>query len=797
MFKVLTCLTTEHDWRLVVLAAVICLVASVTAISLFNRARAANGRVRIAWIVTAAVAAGCGIWATHFVAMLAYTPGVQVGYELDFTALSLVAAIVITGVGLWLALIGNARFLPALAGAVVGGGVVAMHYTGMRALEVPGRLTWDPALVIASIMFGIAFGAAAMTVAVRRDDRGGMLIAALLLMLAILSHHFTAMGAAQILLDPTRIVDEAALSPATLAFLVANAALAILGLSLAGAFADQRLRDKDHQLATAVNNMAQGVVMFDANERMIVCNDRYLEMYGLPAKIIKPGCTLTELIAERHKRKNLIRDPMQYRAELIAAMACGDTLCDTFELQEGRTVYVVNRPIGNGNWVGTHDDITDRKRAERLIAHMAHHDSLTDLPNRAACAEYLQKTLEQAAKKNGTFAVLCVDIDRFKEVNDVFGHLTGDGLLREVSVRLQRAAEDIFLARLGGDEFTLISSEGEQPGTAEQLADRLIDAIARDIEVDGHPLRVGLSIGVAVYPFDGGDVKTLQANADAALYRAKAEGRGVVRFFQPSMDEALRERRALQLDLRFAIARDQIYLEYQPQADMNGEIIGFEALARWHHHVSGVIPPATFIPLAEESGLIIELGEWILREACREAASWPRPFQVAINLSPIQFRHGDLTGLVHTVLLETGLKASRLELEITEGVLVCDYSRAISVLGRLKTLGVRIAMDDFGTGYSSLSYLQSFPFDKIKIDRTFVGNLDRRPQAAAIIRAVIGLGRGLDLPVVAEGVETADQLAFLTRESCTGVQGYLIGRPGPIAAFSEVFGRGVKARLAG
>jgi predicted signal transduction protein with EAL and GGDEF domain len=310
-----------------------------------------------------------------------------------------------------------------------------------------------------------------------------------------------------------------------------------------------------------------------------------------------------------------------------------------------------------------------------------------------------------------------------------------------------------------------------------------------DIETGGQTLRAGMSIGVAVYPNDGETAQALLANADAALYRAKAEARGTVRFFAAEMDKHLRERRALQHDLSSALARGEMALHYQPQASMAGDIVGFEALARWKHPARGFVSPGQFIPLAEDSGLIMPLGEWILREACREAASWPKPLQIAVNLSPVQFRHGDLPALVHAVLLETGLTPARLEVEITEGVLIDDFSRGVSILRRLKALGVRIAMDDFGTGYSSLSYLQSFPFDKIKIDQAFVANLERNPQSAAIIRAVIGLGRGLELPVVAEGVETREQMAFLAHEACDEVQGYFIGRPAPIDRYAELIGR--------
>jgi diguanylate cyclase (GGDEF)-like protein len=433
------------------------------------------------------------------------------------------------------------------------------------------------------------------------------------------------------------------------------------------------------------------------------------------------------------------------------------------------------------------DDVTDRTRAEQQVKHMARHDTLTDLPNRAAFNEQLAAAFERAA--GGAFAVLCIDLDRFKEVNDVFGHSVGDALLCAVGRRMQEAVDGAFLARLGGDEFTVILTEGAQPTAAELTAERLLATVASEIAIGEQHLRIGMSIGVAVFPADGKDPMTLLANADAALYRAKAEGRGSIRFFAAEMDERLRERRVLQHELRSAIDQGEIALYYQPQAAIGGTILGFEALVRWHHPTRGMIPPGTFIPLAEESGLIVALGEWILREACREAASWPRPLQIAVNLSPIQFRHGNLPALVHEVLLQSGLAPRRLELEVTEGVLIGDFSRAQSILRRLKSLGVRIAMDDFGTGYSSLSYLQAFPFDKIKIDRTFIANLVSNEHSAAIVRAVIGLGRGLSLPVVAEGVETGEQLAFLKRESCDEVQGYLVGRPAPIETYAEMVGR--------
>jgi diguanylate cyclase (GGDEF)-like protein/PAS domain S-box-containing protein len=542
-------------------------------------------------------------------------------------------------------------------------------------------------------------------------------------------------------------------------------------------------------LDTIIENMPVSVVVKDARDQRYVLINRTAETIF--------GMARADLIGKH------VDDP--YNKEVADALFPGETshtgdlqvidehVVDTYH--NGRRVLATKNlsipdEIGEPRYLlSLSEDITERKQAEARIEHLAHHDTLTDLPNRTAFTEHLGRTIEMARRGGESFAVLSLDLDRFKEVNDVFGHAVGDDLLRELSQKLRELAGDAFLARLGGDEFILITPNGEQPAIAEAIARGLLEAVATDLEINGQHLRIGISIGVAIFPDDGADAATLLNNADAALYRAKTAGRGTTRFFEVEMDNRLRERRAIQHELSSAIARNELHLCYQPQAKIGGEVIGFEALIRWNNPKRGMVSPATFIPIAEESGLIMHIGEWVLREACREAASWPQPLQIAVNLSPIQFRHGDLVALVHSVLLETGLAPMRLELEITEGVLVEDFARALSILRRLKALGVRIAMDDFGTGYSSLSYLQAFPFDKIKIDQSFISNLKSNPQSAAIVCAVVGLARGLNLPVLAEGVETRAQLDFLTAESCDEVQGYLVGRPHPIAEYSKLIGR--------
>jgi diguanylate cyclase (GGDEF)-like protein/PAS domain S-box-containing protein len=554
--------------------------------------------------------------------------------------------------------------------------------------------------------------------------------------------------------------------------------------------AEDEVRRTRELLDKIIENVPATIILKNADDRRYAFINRAGERrYALPRSEII-GKTAHDLLP-----KETADRAQRYDDELLKVGT--PQFWDDHEFDQGQGNLIVNSTKllisdeqGKPQYLlGVINDVTERRRAEERIAYMAYHDTLTDLPNRASFNERLADTIERATATNERFAILSLDFDRFKEINDLFGHPAGDALLGEIAKRLKALTHDAFVARIGGDEFMLISATGPQPQTAAALAARIRSTLSAEIDIEGQPLRTGVTIGVAVFPSDAREMAALISNADAALYRAKAEQRGSICFFEAEMDERLRERRALQLDLKVAIERRDLVLHYQPQARIDGSIVGFEALVRWSHATRGMVPPVTFIPLAEESGMIMPMGEWILREACREAASWQEPLQIAVNLSPIQFRHGDLPGLVHSVLLETGLAPDRLELEITEGVLIGDFSRAGSILRRLKSLGVRIAMDDFGTGYSSLSYLQSFPFDKLKIDQTFISNLKRNHQSAKIVRAVINLGQQLEMPVLAEGVETEEQLAFLKGEACSEIQGYLLGRPGPIEQYADIVGR--------
>jgi diguanylate cyclase (GGDEF)-like protein/PAS domain S-box-containing protein len=509
------------------------------------------------------------------------------------------------------------------------------------------------------------------------------------------------------------------------------------------------------------------------------------------------GLTAADIFNPREAKLIIARDEAAIKKRGLLTEEHPISTKDGLRLFLTRRMTVLDEAGAPQYLIKTHEDVTDRRQTESRMAHMAYHDGLTDLPNRAAFLQALAQMIEACAGTGEAFAVLCVDLDGLKEVNDVFGHATGDKLLVEVARRIQAAARGGVVARLSGDEFGLII-DGEQPAAGKALAQKLADLLAHEFSIDGKSVRTGVTTGISVFPHNGADAASLLANANAALFRAKQKSRGSIGVYEPEMDQQIRDRRVLHQELSVAIKNGELSLYFQPlsmagSTVADSEVIGFEALARWLHPVRGFVPPGDFIPLAEESGLIVEMGEWILREACREAASWPKPLQIAVNLSPAQFTRGDLVGLVHSILLETGLAPGRLELEITEGVLIEDFDRGLALLRRLKALGVRVSMDDFGSGYSSLSYLQAFPFDKIKVDRTFVMNLGRNPQSAAIVRAVIDLGHGLDMSIVAEGVETLDQLSFLANEGCDAVQGYLLGKPFPIGQYATVVGRDANA----
>jgi diguanylate cyclase (GGDEF)-like protein/PAS domain S-box-containing protein len=553
-----------------------------------------------------------------------------------------------------------------------------------------------------------------------------------------------------------------------------------LNRSLEGVVAKRtaELREREQELDAAIENMPHGLIMFDATGTMVVCNQRYIEMYRLSPEIIRPGCTLRELLDHRARNGTFSADPEQFVEGLRASIAMGETTRLIVEIADGRTVSLVNRRMSSGGWVATHEDITERRDAEKKIAHMAGHDMLTDLPNRVLLRERLSQALA-GVHRGERLSVLYIDLDHFKTVNDTLGHPIGDQLLRAVSSRLHKCVRGCdTVARVGGDEFAIILTAVDGPSDATALACKVCDAIRAPYEIDGHTIIIDSSIGISLAPNDSVDPDTLMKNADMALYRAKADGRGIYRFFEPEMDARMHARRMLELALRNALSKQEFEVYYQPIINLNDNTItSFEALIRWHHPERGMISPAEFIPLSEEIGLIVPLGEWIVRKACFDAAKWPEDVKLAVNLSPVQLTNPNLVSVVVNALAASGLTPNRLELEITEAVLMQNTEVTIATLHRLRDLGVHISMDDFGTGYSSLSYLRSFPFDKIKIDRSFIKGLGDGKESAAIVRAVAGLAQSLHMTTTAEGVETEQQMEHVRSLGCTEMQGFLFSPP--------------------
>lgn len=668
MLRVLTCLGEQHDLSFVLVAAIVCVAGSAMTIRLFDRAKRLTASSRIIWVLLSGVAGGTAIWTTHFVAMLGFHPPTGYAYAPLETLASLMFAMSFTAAGLYLAARAEGSFLVEGGGALIGAGIAAMHFTGMRGLVVAGRIEWDTQLVLASIVFGIGFGVAATWCSVRSPSKYAWLLGALALTLAICTMHFTAMGAASFMPD-----------------------------------------------ASATSS------------------------------------------------------PRTFSSELISL-----TVVATISIVTGLALYIVDA----------------RSQREMLdgFRHAALHDPLTGLPNRASLAARLPAMLVAAEARGLKLAVIVMDLDRFKDINDVHGHRAGDALLRTLTARLKEAtSRDEFVARVGGDEFIAVKQHVAAQNEVLEFAARLVACASQPVVHHDHTLAVGASLGVSLYPRDAESGEELIAVADLAMYRAKQQVTDKICFYDQSMDEGRRAKSVMSVELRGALERDEFVLHYQPQIDVgSGEVTGFEALIRWSHPRRGLVAPGEFIPIAEETGLIVPIGSWVLRTACAEAARWRKPYKIAVNIAAAQLTQSGLPRLVHEILLETGLSPSRLELEITEASIINDHNGTLRVVRHLKALGVTIAMDDYGTGYSSLSTLQVFPFDKLKIDRSFIDGVTSNKASMAIVRATILMAASLDIPVLAEGVERQDHFDFLRGEGCSEVQGFLFGRPLPLSEITAL-----------
>ncbi|OKO74238.1 diguanylate cyclase [Bradyrhizobium sp. NAS80.1] len=546
-----------------------------------------------------------------------------------------------------------------------------------------------------------------------------------------------------------------------------------------------RLSVEKQRLDTALNTMTQGLLMFDQDERLIVCNTRYIEMYRLSTDVVKPGAYFRDVIQHRHDTGSFEGDVDSYCDGILSST--GHTQSAVVETADGRLIEIKNQPGAAGGWLATHDDVTERIRADERIAHMAHYDALTDLPNRVLMRGHLERRVAELAEGK-PFAILYIDVDEFKGVNDSLGHEVGDELLRQVASRLRACVSgNDLVARLGGDEFAIVKAGTNDQTELTALAETILKALRAPVNCNGQEIPTDASIGIAIAPDHGDNLDDLLKRADLAMYAAKSEGRRTFRLFVPEYDAKARLRRQLELDLRQALTRGEFEVHYQPLVDLAANVVtGCEALLRWRHPERGMISPAEFIPVAEETGMIGEIGEWVLKQACLEAAGWPGQIHVAVNVSPVQFRAKTLALKVAAALAESGLTPGRLELEITETVLIRDDAEALTILQQLRELGVRIALDDFGTGYSSLSYLHRFPFDKIKIDRSFISDIGEPEDSSPIVQAVVHMAAARHMATTAEGVETEAQREVLRQLGCSQMQGWLFSPAVPAAKLKRL-----------
>ena len=762
------------DIRLVALAGIIGLLAAWTTSRMVSRASNIDRQWRQLWLIATGIVSGCSFWATSFILLLAaklwasqaISPAVAGG----------ALTIAIAGSAFAHHLQCNRNLGSILQGAVIGITAITTHILSLATLAADKPVMWNTDLLGFGLVIGIVLPAAGMRLISSEHNIQRDLLGSSVLAFGVLTMQVFALFAHEMPILDTDFADGDRTAKWLVAIGVGVSTTLVIVTAIVALFFDQHLATRKIHEANRLRGLAdaafEGIVILDAG-LIIDANSSFVDLFGTPREQL-PGVNLFDYFPPEHAAS--IHDMMAKHGSISIETSLNDVEADPIPIE------VLCRPFDYGGrkvWVAAIRDIRSRREAEARIRHLAHHDVLTGLPNRALFRERFEQAATRASRHQERVALLAIDLDRFKEVNDLYGHGIGDQLLKQVANLLcETSREYDTVARLGGDEFALLQVSASQPAEAAALAERLIAVLAQPFVINDIEVDIGTSIGIAIFPDDGILPEELLNKADMALYRAKTEGRGGYRLYEVSMDVKLQARRALERQLSQAISGGKLMVHYQPQAcTQSGEIVGFEALVRWPHPEQGMIPPTVFIPIAEESGLIRPLGEWVLRTACAEAVLWPSHLRLGVNLSPAQFTRDDLPEMITMILSETNLEPHRLELEITEGVLISDVEKAIGILQKLKSIGVQVAMDDFGTGYSSLSYLQRFPFDRIKVDRSFVANLKDKPESASIIKAIVGLSRSLDMPVIAEGVENTSELDLLKLEKCDEIQGFLIGRP--------------------
>jgi diguanylate cyclase (GGDEF)-like protein/PAS domain S-box-containing protein len=745
-----------------------------------------DGGRKYLWLGVAAIIFGSGVWSLHFVAMLAFMPGIPIFYDLFHTIRSIAIAVLGAGLTFVVREICERRAAKVLFGGVLLGTAIAgMHYDGVAAMRLDGSLSLDPARAWLSLYVGIGLCALAFW---RGDRLTGMwrkIEVAAYIGLSVLGVHFTGMSALTLFPGKATIAGDAVLGSGWLALAVGAISVAIIIAGMTGVLTDQRLSAQSKGEANRLRQLAdasfEGIVIH-CDGVIFNANEAFAKMVGGDVANL-PGRASADFVAEKDRGR---------LAASINARGPGGRIEFDLQSADGQflPVEVLSRPIdykGRIAYVSAVRDLSERKRADEIIKHLAHHDSLTGLCNRVVLNDRLTQMIGSAKRDGKKVAVLYLDLDRFKPVNDLLGHESGDRLLVEVATRLtamSRSSDTI--ARVGGDEFVVVQALSDPAANAHSAAARIIAELSRPFFIGGEEIQIGASAGIALYPSDGQTAEELLRNADKAMYRAKSEAGGTFRAFTAGLDFRIHRLRVMEQDLRHAIGRNELEVYYQPIFDGEKKILGHEALLRWNHPSRGMVSPAEFIPVAEESGLIRELGNWVLETACAAAMTWPADWRIAVNVSPKQFLDPDYLRSVVAILARTELPPSRLELEVTESLLIGDTTKVQPILIALKQHGVHISLDDFGTGFSSLNYLHRFPFEKIKIDRSFVANLGQSEESDTIVRAIITLGHSLHMTVTAEGVETHSQLGTLGDLKCDQIQGYLLGRPMPKATVDQL-----------
>ena len=761
----------EQAFGFVLAAAVVCSASGWLLSLLLSRARLAGRTARPWWMLSIAVVTGTGVWTTHFVAMLGYRIDLAIDYDLRRTLASALVATLAVGLPVALSILPRTASARAILGGVAGLGVGIMHLIGMSAVEGCGQTQ-------SMVANGIAFliGGAAMAFACTRST-GRVAVVTGAIVMAVCGTHFVSIAGTSLEGVPS---DRLTSFQFGLSILVTLGAGLLLTATLAALVVVRRFdaQGTAHAaaIAVALQNMSNGLLKISASERVEIFNQRLLGMLRLSPGDVAVDMTLPDFVtnvgrANGWEADRVVRVVENHRAWMAAA---GETRIE-HNFEDGRILSIACQPV-EGGAVLTYDDVTAARVAQREVVHLAHHDPLTGLANRRAFHDHVQTTFARRER----YKLLLLDLDRFKAVNDTYGHGIGDRLLREVAERLRAFERDgAYVARIGGDELAVtVTGDAEE---ALAVANRIVEEIGRPFAMEGFDVRVGCSVGLCCTD-DAIDPDHLMQQSDIALYEAKRLGRGRAVCYRPGLREAVAERTALEGDLREAVRNGDFHLAYQPILTLGNEtIVGFEALIRWTHAQRGPVPPDKFIPLAEEAGLIGEIGKWVLEEACRAARLWPSHQHVAVNVSPVQFRSASLLAHVTGALASSGLDARRLEVELTETALVEDGQQIAHTLASLRALGIKVAMDDFGTGYSSFAHLRDLPLDRIKIDRSFVAAMLEDRHSLAVVRAVVSMGRDMGVETLAEGVETVEQLDMLRSLGCGAVQGYLIGRPDPRA----------------